>query len=134
MGLDMYLVGNKSTSYKAEVMEDGFPVMATQLKLGYWRKHPNLHGFIVQQFADGEDNCQEIYLSKDDLLKIIQAVKDDNLPYTEGFFFGASATKDDEYYLEEKNGTIEIFEKALAWIEASHDVSCYRDVHYRASW
>jgi hypothetical protein len=85
MGLDMYLVGNKSTSYKAEVMEDGFPVMATQLKLGYWRKHPNLHGFIVQQFADGEDNCQEIYLSKDDLLKIIQAVKDDNLPYTEGF-------------------------------------------------
>jgi hypothetical protein len=27
-------------------------------EVGYWRKHPDLHGYIVETFADGVDACQ----------------------------------------------------------------------------
>ena len=57
MGLDMYLEGRKSRYDKQET-EDGFPLQTKVLELGYWRKHPNLHGYIVQEFADGVDECQ----------------------------------------------------------------------------
>jgi hypothetical protein len=136
MGLDMYLVGRKSPCYTKEEKEtqDGYPVSSTELRLGYWRKHPNLHGYIINEFAKGEDNCQQIFLSRDDLLKIIQAVKDDNLPHTEGFFFGASATKEDDYYLEEKNEDIKIFAKAIDWMDMWSPGHGYRDVYYHASW
>lgn len=133
MGLDMYLVGRKSPCWDSKEEQDGYPVRAVELKLGYWRKHPNLHGYIVKEFANGEDNCQEIFLSRDDLLKIVQAIKDDNLPYTEGFFFGASPVKEDDFYLEEKNEDIQIFEKAIEWKDKWSPLE-YRDVFYQASW
>jgi len=63
MGLDMHLTGEKYqwTDYnnpENNPMEDGFRVKSRQLELGYWRKHPNLHGYIVQEFAGGVDECQ----------------------------------------------------------------------------
>ena len=76
MGLDMYL------------SLDGKEV-------GYWRKHPNLHGYIVSTFANGVDECQEIPLKFDDVMKIIESVKEKKLPHTEGFFFGYSNSEDD---------------------------------------
>jgi hypothetical protein len=66
--------------------------------------------------------------------EVKQAVKDDNLPHTEGFFFGASATKEDDYYLEEKNQDIEIFAKAIDWMDKWSPGHGYRDVYYHASW
>ena len=69
MGLDMYLTGEKYFfAYPPEEAriphEDGFEVRSQILRLGYWRKHPNLHGYIVNNFADGEDNCQSIFLDE----------------------------------------------------------------------
>ena len=81
MGLDMNLYGRKLIAYNrwdekaAPLMEDGFPVSDVILEMGYWRKHPNLHGYIVNIFADGEDECQEIELSEEDLLKIAAAIR-----------------------------------------------------------
>ena len=49
------------------------------LSLGYWRKHPDLHGFIVKTFANGKDECQRIDLTGEDLIKIIEAVKSNTL-------------------------------------------------------
>ena len=61
MGLDMYLTGEKFVMATG-LQEDGFPLRSKTLELGYWRKHPNLHGYIVQTFVGGKDECQEIYL------------------------------------------------------------------------
>ena len=53
MGLDMYLTGKKIVmDARLDLREDGFPLGSKALDLGYWRKHPNLHGYLVQAFAD----------------------------------------------------------------------------------
>lgn len=114
MGLDMYLEG-KTFNWQMDgkrPMKDGFPVKGVTLELGYWRKHPDLHGYIVQNFADGVDDCKPIWLSADHIRQIIQAIKDKKLPKTEGFFFGESDGSEDAE-------SIEIFEKALKWLEGS---------------
>lgn len=130
MGLDMYLHGRKF--YRSVVhqrpQEDGFDVVQKDLDLGYWRKHPDLHGFIVQEFADGQDNCQEIELDKDCLSKIITAVTDRLLPHTEGFFFGASLT-DEGQIIED----LSILQGALDWLEKP-DEGVWKSVIYQASW
>lgn len=117
MGLDMYLEGRKHfwTKYDPENQrkEDDLRVSCVTVDLGYWRKHPNLHGFIVEAFAGGKDNCQDIELSAVDIRNIISAVKEDRLPHTEGFFFGASDGS-------EKEDDLRIFERALAWLEEAN--------------
>ena len=132
MGLDMYLTGEKylPTNWdkpEDNVTEDGFRLKSKELQLGYWRKHPNLHGYIVNTFAGGNDNpCQRIELSANSMRQIIEAVKNKDLPHTEGFFFGESDGSEDEE-------TIEIFTKAIAWLETKED-NVWRSVFYTASW
>jgi hypothetical protein len=94
--------------------------------LGYWRKHPNLHGFIVQIFAGGDDSCQQIHLSADDLKTIIAAVKAKELPHTTGFFFGESDGT-------EWRDDISIFTNALKWL-LTEQPNRWRSVYYQASW
>lgn len=131
MGLDMYLEGRKFLWGYGEIKrptEDGFEVKYKYLELGYWRKHPNLHGYIVETFASGVDECQDIDLSAEDLQTIINAVRTKALPHTEGFFFGESDGTEDEE-------TIQIFEKAIAWLkDDAHNKTESRSVAYRASW
>ena len=129
----MYLTGNKTfrpdfSKPEGEQLEkeDGFELSSKTLKLGYWRKHPDLHGFIVQTFADGEDDCQEINLDTTEITEIIEAIKAKKLPKTSGFFFGESDGSED---LE----SIEIFEKALAWMNSAPSGE-WRTVTYQASW
>lgn len=133
MGLDMYLSGKKYLPNNWEnpaknVMEDGYRVQERVLELGYWRKHPNLHGFIVQTFANGDDDCTAINLSPDNLRTIIEAVKSDKLPRTDGFFFGSS-----DWWEDKKPEVVETLEKALAWSETKED-GTWRIVEYQASW
>lgn len=109
MGLDMYLKGMNDAG---ELVE-----------LGYWRKHPNLHGFIVETFAGGVDECQEIPLTVEDLSLILAATTKEILPETTGFFFGQSRP-------EHKEDTLQIFHEAVDWL--SKDPK--RRVFYRASW
>jgi hypothetical protein len=105
----------------------GFPVQEFSVELGYWRKHPDLHGFIVQTFADGADECQTIELSAEDIATIIKAVEDKALPHTEGFFFGESDGSETEEDLV-------IFRQALAWLALPKQDDLGRYVEYRASW
>lgn len=131
MGLDMYLEGEKYilTDWKNAqdvLREDGYQITSQTLRLGYWRKHPNLHGYIVNTFAEGIDNCQPIDLSDADIETIIDAVARDALPHTEGFFFGVTDGS-------EKEETIRIFTAALAWLRAQ-DAGAFRSVRYKASW
>jgi hypothetical protein len=127
----MYLKGRKFFAFDAETrLEDGFEIEAIEVKLGYWRKHPNLHGYIVQTFAEGRDECQEIELSLEDLEKIIEAIKAKELPKTEGFFFGSSDGSETEEDLE-------IFAKAVVWLthlNPAHTRKYWYTVIYHASW
>jgi hypothetical protein len=64
MGLDMYI----------------FQKDKEDRELAYWRKHRDLHGYIIRNFADGVDECQPIPLSKDNIENIIDAVEKTTCP------------------------------------------------------
>lgn len=117
MGLDMYLV---EKIYSVDDHADEGHVERYEV-LAYWRKHPDLHGYIVQEFAGGIDECQEIPLTKENIQQIIKAVKEDKLPYTTGFFFGVSDSADEQETIEKLN-------TALKKVEAG------ATVYYQASW
>lgn len=130
MGLDMYLEGDKFYWQFRDngkcFTEDGHRLVKKTFELGYWRKHPNLHGFIVENFGGGIDECQRICLSEENLKEIIRAVKEDRLPETQGFFFGESGDPNDQ-------NTIEQLEKAIKWLQIEEE-NVDRDVYYQASW
>lgn len=94
MGLDMYALKTKESEFDFEKSEEIF----------YWRKHPNLHGWMEQlyQSRGGSDdfNCIEIRLQYDDIIKLEKDILNSNLPHTSGFFFGASSPEYKERDLE----------------------------------
>lgn len=131
MGLDMYLRGDRYHLFNWENEDankkiDEFIVKSEILDLGYWRKHPNLHGYIVQEFADGIDDCQQIELDRENILKIIDTIKNKELPFTEGFFFGISDGSEDEE-------SIQIFEQAIKWLDTKEE-GIWKSIYYRACW
>ena len=130
MGLDMFLSGRKfySSTRGQRPQEDGFDVSQKDLDIGYWRKHPNLHGYIIERFADGVDECQDIELGPEQIKKLIAAVKADNLPHTEGFFFGVSRPAEDQMIED-----LSILQGALDWLEKP-ETGVWKSIIYRASW
>jgi hypothetical protein len=100
MGLDMYA---SVTSEKIPAVDFDAPEDITELF--YWRKHPNLHGWMERLYrAKGgqhEDfNLTPVRLDEADIDALERAVNTDALPNTEGFFFGASQPEDKEGDLE----------------------------------
>jgi hypothetical protein len=140
----MYLEGRKFhwTSWDKPAQdrtEDGYPVGQVELRLGQWRKHPDLHGYIVNTFASGEDNCQDINLDAVGLRAIVKAMRARTLPHTEGFFFGSSDGRMMDP--EQVEADCKVFEAAIAWLEggdpgtnAEGRQAVSREVIYRASW
>lgn len=98
MGLDMYAF----TTAEAVEAEVDFTAK-TASELAYWRKHPNLHGWMERLYREkgGQDdtfNCVNVALTADDLDRLEADIRADALPFTEGFFFGetdGSETEDD---------------------------------------
>jgi len=62
--------------------------------VAYWRKHPNLHGWMeaLYQRKGGTElfNCKTVRLDATDIDALEKVVNDNNLPHTTGFFFGES--------------------------------------------
>ena len=123
MGLDMYLIGQRCFT-----RDDGTTrqLIGERYDLGYWRKHPNLHGYIVREFADGIDDCREIVIGELAIRQILAAIREEQLPHTTGFYFGESDGT-------EKESDLAIFSEALAWLTESDD-QARRFVVYCASW
>ena len=83
MGLDMYLtrkvyVGaeyeHRKVTGKVEIKVgkeklniDFHKISEISEKVGYWRKANQIHSWFVKNVQDGEDNCQEAYVSKEQL-------------------------------------------------------------------
>ncbi|RUW81296.1 MAG: phosphoglycerate kinase [Mesorhizobium sp.] len=90
MGLDMY---GFATEEKPCSPVD-FTV-SEMTEIHYWRKHPNLHGWMRQLYrakggTEESFNCTNVQLTADDLWQLEADIKADRLPHTEGFFFGES--------------------------------------------
>ena len=54
MGLDQYATARKG---EATIDEDGYAYYKDSIELAYWRKHPNLEGFMSDLYYEkgGED-------------------------------------------------------------------------------
>lgn len=86
-------------------------------EIHYWRKHPNLQGWMEQLWLEkGGDpdisfNGIQLELTWEDLERLEKDILSGKLPETQGFFFGENA---DDYYREQdlefvKNARAEIF-------------------------
>ena len=98
MGLDMFAY----TTFEAITGSVDFEAKdATELH--YWRKHPDLHGWmkLLYREKDGtasEFNCVNVRLDAEDLGRLEADIREKRLPRTDGFFFGesdGSETSDD---------------------------------------
>jgi hypothetical protein len=173
MGLDMYLYARKYvskhdyTNFKREsgvmppinkeweslasfspkgLMDNAqdFGGISVSYPVGYWRKANAIHGWFVSELADGEDECQEIGVSRGHLLilqdsckAVLAADKDEmaeeaadhTLEPTPGFFFGNPEI--DEWYIESLKYTIDMIDNVLSIVPED---SPGFDFVYQASW
>lgn len=105
MGLDMYAYVAKKQGQMRDYYEsydyetDSGPVEKPR-EIAYWRKHPNLHGWMHKLWNErghtGDFNGDELELTFEDLDRLEYVVKHKELPGTTGFFFGNDA---DDHYL-----------------------------------
>ena len=111
----------------------------TRCQVGYWRKANAIHKWFVDKCANGVDECQKIYVSKDKLQELLTTCKDveqnhnlaeELLPTSKGFFFGGVEYND--WYFEDLKYTIDLIEKVLKFFD-EHKSEDYR-VEYEASW
>jgi hypothetical protein len=106
MGLDMFVY----SCCLEDLTDENFKVGENPIKenkeneIFYWRKHPNLHGWMEELYRDKggkEDfNCEYVRLEKEDIKDLEAAINDDALPLTSGFFFGKSTDEDTARDLE----------------------------------
>ncbi len=116
---------------------DDLAFASVSIQVGYWRKVNAIHNWFIQELADGEDNCQPIYVPRSSLidLKILcnEVLADGSkerahelLPTGSGFFFGS--TEYDEWYFHGLENTVKIVSKLI------EDVPEGWAFEYQASW
>lgn len=114
MGLDQYAYRIKPP------IEDIRDPEKTE-ELSYWRKHPNLHGWMedlyIKRGGDKVFNCIPLQLFEEDLDKLEKDIKEGKLPHTRGFFFGNSMGD-----TEEKNHDLEFVKRAKESIDEGYFV------------
>lgn len=111
MGLDQF-----ARAYPKELAGDIRTDLQLEIEghLHYWRKHPNLHGWMERLYrAKGGSmdsfNCTTVRLESEDIDTLEQAVKNNALPETAGFFFGVSEpvrTADDLAFIAKARAAI----------------------------
>ena len=140
MGLDMYLSAKKyhsdaewrpqesreefarlkQASGVGASMTKDLPHIYLEVSVGYWRKQNAIHQWFVDNCQNGEDDCRTSYVSRDQLQELKSLcegiIKNPNLasedlPTSEGFFFGS--TEYDDWYFEGLAETIEIVDRCL---------------------
>jgi hypothetical protein len=145
MGLDMYLYARQfafngfknQDLYNKLVQEAPFALdtATLQVQVAYWRKANQIHKWFVDHVQDGNDNCEEYRVTRDQLqllldnCKLVLMNKEEAktlLPRQEGFFFGSYEY--DEFYWYDIQDTIEQLEKIL------NEYPEEWDFQYQSSW
>lgn len=103
MGLDMYAFAIDSNLISEPVDFSEIVKKSYTVDIAYWRKHPNLHGWMEALYyskggSKDKFNCTPVLLTLDDLAALEKDVINNDLPSTTGFFFGMSdgSEKDDD--------------------------------------
>jgi hypothetical protein len=140
MGLDMYAyvaarAGQQNEFYEGSTWDPDLkqsvnPEVEQPREIAYWRKHPNLHGWMEQLWNvrnggnqdSGKFNGIEVELTWDDLDRLEHIIKKRRLPDTSGFFFGNNA---DQHYYDQD---LEFVQKAKA------ETFLGLKVFYNSSW
>jgi hypothetical protein len=129
MGLDMYAFRVKA----ADVVDD-FNVLSEEQgrsgeleELAYWRKHHDLHGWMEKLYRNKGGikesfNCVPVRLTNEDLDALQFDILNDNLPQTQGFFFGTNPPD------------LESLKKDLLFIQSARDAIKEGDAVYYDSW
>jgi len=106
-----------------------------QVQVAYWRKANQIHKWFVDHVQDGNDNCEEYRVTRDQLqllldnCKLVLMNKEEAktlLPRQEGFFFGSYEY--DEFYWYDIQDTIDQIEKIL------NEYPEEWDFQYQSSW
>ena len=156
MGLDQYLYANTYLSdgswlgaeknqaferVKEALEADSFinkdyPSASVNVKVGYWRKANQIHNWFVENVQDGEDNCKEYHVSREELQELLDLCKtvktggsetaEELLPPSPGFFFGTYEI--DEWYWQNIDDTIEQLERVLSKVPEDWSFA------YQSSW
>jgi len=154
MGLDMYLKvsyhlsdwshdkeSDNSRMYRDLVSKlgapttDRVPSLTVNVNCVYWRRANAIHKWFVDTLANGVDECQPIYVTKENLHTLVSLCEqvladptraEELLPTTSGFFFGGTAY--DEWYMEDIKHTKESLDRVIS--ETNDTV----DFEYVASW
>ena len=160
MGLDMFVYLRKSGKYESsirlgntnvglypkelekfekEILKRNFASKETDTiyQVGYFRKANAIHNWIIENCANGIDNCTPVYLTEEKIAELIDITEEvlskesdpeDVLPTTEGFFFGS--TEYDDYYYRDVQYAKELFSEILDFLKEHDDYT----VEYHASW
>ena len=120
MGLDQYAYCIKNFTNDEDKLEENSE------EIGYWRKHPNLEGWMENLYYqkggnEAEFNCVNLWLNEEDILQLRKDIEDNNLPEHSGFFFGKSDGR-------EKDGDISFCNHALELIKKGYKI------YYTSSW
>lgn len=121
MGLDMFVY-----TTAAETPAVDFPKPQDAELLHYWRKHPNLHGWMELLYRSSggtaEDfNLVPVCIDAEALDYLAHDIGEGRLPETTGFFFGRSDGS-------EKEDDLDFIAKAYAAIDRG------LTLYYAASW
>ena len=122
----------ETAEFDANTSEFISKTVSKPVEIAYWRKHPNLHGWMERLWerkgkpgtgnTDATFNGIELELTWDDLDELERAIRHSQLPTTEGFFFGNPS---DNYYYEQD---LEFVNNAKA------EVFLGLKVFYNSSW
>jgi len=141
MGLDQYLhaktivvggeyatEGSRETYDKIltavgspKTLEKTLPMATVSIQVGYWRKENAIHQWFVDNCQDGEDNCAEYFVSREQLKELKErceniladhSLADELLPTSDGFFFGS--TNYDDWYFTGLQETVKILDTCLS--------------------
>jgi hypothetical protein len=160
MGLDMYLEVRKFVpaknykmvdgDYEREFNRDYLEVLTASKLTGlasddgvglsvtstaiYWRKVNSIHNWFISKCANGVDECQPVYVSREQLEMLLETVSEvidkkdaSALPPASGFFFGSPNV--DEWYWKDLAFTKRELKSVLNKTK-TEDVSFI----YQASW
>ena len=120
----------EGAEYDADSGEFVNPAVNKPRQICYWRKHPNLHGWMERlwnqrnggDFDADKFNGIELELTAEDLDNLEYDVQHNRLPATSGFFFGDGA---DDYY---KPSDLKFIQEARA------ELFFGLKVFYNSSW
>ena len=117
MGLDQYATARRG---EAKTDDEGYTYYEDSMELAYWRKHPNLQGWMEELYHEKggsqEFNCVDLELTLGDLDALEESLDEEALPETAGFFFGSNA---DDHYAEQDR---EFIREARAAIKQGYTV------------